>query len=149
MRNGPANHDGAKATWRAPSLPRVDDDLGVVQLRLARGGALVTIRFAARVARFVADRIHGAGGLAAGAEFLAFGAGAIAAEFYVPGFLCAAVAYPGDFVALLGMMLLVLGQDFAGVVDVELVRVLRKRWRGCGAQPHSQSESAEIGFSRQ
>src|SRR5580692_10789862 len=107
------------------------------------------IRLATRVPRFVADRIHCASSLAPVAEFLAFGAGAIPIELDVPGFLRAAMAHPSDLVAFLCMMLLVLRQHFPGVIDVELVGVLRKRERGCGAQPHAKSESAEIGFSRQ
>src|SRR5580658_338838 len=83
---------------------RVDDNLRIVQLRLAGRGALVMIRFAARIAGFVADRFYGASPATAGAKLFSLGARAVAGEFYVPGFIGARITGPGNFVALLGVM---------------------------------------------
>jgi hypothetical protein len=81
-----------------------------------------------------------------GAKFFSLGARAVSGEFHVPWFLDARVADPGDSVAFVGMVLLVLGHDFSVIVDVQLMRVLRKRRSTHREQPNSQTDRAEISY---
>ena len=150
VRNGPPNHVDAPGRGRGewPRQPlRVDDYLRIVQLCPARSAALVVIRFAARIAGLVADRIYGARTAPAADKLLSLRAGTVAGEFDVPGFVGARVAGPGDLVALPGVVLLMLGQDLSCVVDMELMRVLGERRNRHREQPHPESDSGEESFS--
>jgi hypothetical protein len=137
MRNGPPNHVGAAGRGVRDSRDSlgVDDDLGIVHLPAARGGTLVVIRLAARVAGSIADRIDSTSSPTAATNLFSFGARAVSREFNVPGFLRPSLTDPRELIALLGVVLLVLRGDFPGVVNVEPMRVLCERCTVRDEQP--------------
>src|SRR6266404_8077029 len=98
----------------------VYDHFRIVRFGCGREGALIRVRFAAGIASLAAASVNGASAGLTRAELLSFGAGAIARESYEPRFGRASMSNPGDFAADLSVVMLVLGEHAAAVVNMQL-----------------------------